>query len=207
MKVQEIFETKESSKPTMDDLVKKLEKVGGQVYAKIRKGDEMGWLGVNGKGRNRVYFAFYPDGTQQRFESGTFSGPGQLKNGWKPDDGDYRDPDTVLQDKSKEKKIQRERKFTADVRLTDKELEKLISNLGGDIADSWVEDHGIEEIGGRDVAYAEYTIYVKNEDYDEESDEDGHDENGNQELHDPVHFKIWRDPKNPDKYDYEQTDY
>lgn len=199
MKIHELFEDKQS----LNNLVAKLEKVGGKIYAKITKGDESGWLGVNGSGKTKVYFAFYPDGTQQRFEKPV--GEKDLKNGWKPEGGDYRDPETAVKDKTKADKIKRQLEVSrlreADIDLSDwNELIKIckrehiglgISDKSG-IADTYPDDEGLQEVDDIMVAYAVYKIILKDSEYVDDDDDE-------YATHDPIYVKFWRDPKNPEK--------
>lgn len=200
MKVQEILNEGASGK-SMEDLVARLEKVGGKVYTKIAKGDQQGWLGVNGKGKAKVYFAFYPDGTSQRFEA--LPTEKDLKSGWKADD--LRDPETILADKSKADKLKKEREkealFMTEITIGIDELAKVCkaNHIGihrSEIEDAYVDgerERSFKTVDGRAVAMARYTVYTKNSDYTEDG------KNG-PEIHDPVYVLVWRDGKDPEKY-------
>jgi hypothetical protein len=207
MKVHELLE----NKTTIEDLIARLERVGGQVYGEIIKGDLVGKLGVNGKGKHKVYFAFYPDGTSQRFEHQPSKD--DLKPGWKAQE--LRDPETVKAETDKAdraSKAQRfEDSFEDEIRLSDGALKKVCDENHihmGEIADAWIDDKGVDALdlrgrwkkSGREVAWAIFNITLKNEDWRGEDDKD------NVELHDPIHVKVWRDDKNPQKYHAEQTD-
>jgi hypothetical protein len=197
MKVNEILN--EASTKSIDDNVVRLEKVGGKVYTKITKDNETGWLGVNGQGKSKVYFAFYPDGSTQRFES--IPRVNDLKPGWKATD--LRDPDTIIADKAKTDKIKKEREreflFTKEIMLDIKELSKLCKEnhiLSGSIKDAYVDgesERGVKIDSGVRVAFARYTVHAKNDDYTKDG------KNG-PEIHDPIYLFIWRDPTNPEKY-------
>lgn len=205
MKVQEILNEGAAGK-SMEDLVARLEKVGGKVYTKIAKGDQQGWLGVNGKGKAKVYFAFYPDGTSQRFEA--LPSEKDLKSGWKADD--LRDPETILADKSKADKLKKEREKEAlyhekIVSLSDAEFQKLNKefHLGMDISrvvdfyPDGREAHGYKKVDGRLVPSVRLTVNLRNEDWRKGDDEKGNPHGP--EIHDPVYVEVWRDPKNPEK--------
>jgi len=205
MKVTEIFtesqhKEPEKKKQSMAELIERLKKAGGEVYSKITHGTENGWLGYNGKGTKKVYFAFYPDGDMQRFEKPVVKR--DLKIGWTA--VSYDDPETVLKDKKAAEKIskeeEREAKFEETVRFGSfEEMRKIAKKNGidiGTIVDEWVESDTIRKIGGRWVAYTTYSITTKNEDFDPKAPgENGHDS----ELHDPFYITFYRDSKDPEK--------
>lgn len=186
-------------KEDVDALVARLTKAGGKVYCKITKGAESGWLGVNGTGKSKVYFAFYPDGSSQRFEKPVEAK--DLKAGWKAE-GPLEDPETVLKNKAKADKIkkeyEREQLFDKEIQLSQAEFQKLCKANYisiGPIEDFYPDGrnaHGNEKIDGQYVATVLYTVYLRNEDYTEDG------QNG-PEIHDPVYVKVWRDAKNPEK--------
>lgn len=189
-------------KEDVDALVARLTKAGGKVYCKIAKGGESGWLGVNGTGKSKVYFAFYPDGSSQRFEKPVEAK--DLKAGWKAE-GSLADPETVLADKAKadklQKEVEREKLFTTEITINSKELQKLCVAQHADMGSRWQDayvdgdrNRGVKTIDGKAVAWAKYTIYVYNDDYS-----DDEDESNGPEIHDPVYALVWRDAKNPEK--------
>ena len=208
MKVHEILNEAESPK-TMSSWIARLEKAGGKVYAEITKGADKGFLGVNGSGKSKVYFAMYPDGSQQRFEKPIEAK--DLKSGWTVAGGDLRDPESIKKDKARQEKLrkaaEREELFTKKIQIpTDEELIKICKASGidlGKIEDAYPESlysrdpYDFKEIDGREVATVEYCIHIKNEDYTEDG------ENG-PEIHDPVRIEFWRDPKNPEKIHADQ---
>jgi hypothetical protein len=197
MKLSQVLNESSSSK-TLEELISRLEKLGGKVYTQIKHGDQTGWMGTNGSGKSKVYFAFYPDGTSQRFES--LPADKDLKAGWKA--SDLRDPETILADKNKTDKLKKARAkealFDEEIHITQKELEALCkaNHISiGKIADFYPDGrhaHSYKEIDGRAVATVQFTVITKNEDYTKDGD------NG-EELHDPVYIDVWRDSKNPEK--------
>jgi hypothetical protein len=195
----------ESSK--LDALIARLNNVGGKVYAKITNGTDNGVLGYNGSGKKKVYFAFYDDGTNQRFEHPVQAN--DLKPGWEVVGGDMRDPETAAADSARQAKAAaaaaREAKFTQTIRLDFKQIEQLCE-LGGVIVDAYPESlyhsdpDDIEDIDGREVATVEYCINIRNPEYDREDP----DASEIGEFYDPIRFKFWRDAKNPDVIHAEQ---
>lgn len=69
MRFHEISEAAVDGKTKQAEIVKRLERAGGDVVQRIRNdaGDEA-VVGVNGMAKGKIYFVIYPDGTFDRFE-------------------------------------------------------------------------------------------------------------------------------------------
>lgn len=91
MLMKELIELYEGKKPkkvepakpnvSMDDLIAKFKKTGGEIIGDVKKGEAVGKIGVHNKGMwNQAVIVFYPDGTYERFEHDSKV---IYKNGWK----------------------------------------------------------------------------------------------------------------------------
>lgn len=70
----------------------------------------------------------------------------------------------------------------------DGDLEEYFTNISNSIVeDYWPDSDGLMFIEGKLVAWTIFTVYLDN-------------------YQDPVHYKLWRDPKNPRKIHSENSD-
>ena len=78
----------EPAKPTasMDELLAKFKKTGGEIIGDIKKGTAVGHVGAHNKGQwNQAVIVFYPDGAYERFDHDSTV---IYKDGWKGVDVD-----------------------------------------------------------------------------------------------------------------------
>ena len=171
----------------LNELVIRLEKLGGTIYADIKNGSEFGKVAINGA----VFFALYPSGEFDRFDRAIKES--DLRAGFKPVTN-LIDPKTakVLEKEEKARKI--EELKTEEIYFEGGESEfraafGAISRQIGPIADYFISDRQrLIYVNDVLVRCAEFTVYLKNEEYTE------NDENG-PEVHDPVKAIFIRSPK------------
>lgn len=91
MLMKELIELYEGKKPkkeepqkpsaSMDELIEKFKKTGGEIVGDVKKGKEVGKMGVHNKGLwNQVVIIFYPNGEYDRFDHDSKV---IFKDGWK----------------------------------------------------------------------------------------------------------------------------
>lgn len=68
-------------KASMEELIEKFKRSGGEIVADVKKGKEVGKIGAHNKGMwNQVIIVFYPDGSFERFDHDSKV---IYKDGWK----------------------------------------------------------------------------------------------------------------------------
>lgn len=85
--LMELYEGKKPAAPvaapakSMDELVDKFLKQGGEIVGEVTKGEAVGKVGAHNKGQhNQAILVFYPDGTFKRFDK---DAKVEYKDGWK----------------------------------------------------------------------------------------------------------------------------